>query len=194
MVLEVYMEKYLSHNGNLIQRGANKFIYRNYTPPGYSRFKIVMLGAVRETGNPNRYCQWCKVGLGWNGDNPVYGQTYYSVESYELVNGTYWAAYLDSNYPPSNLFVNDLNKKIDWTYNEGHKDDCYLEVIFNTNDIIAPTSIGLKSSNNAISYQQRPEYFKLYGWNGNDWELIATVNGEDTLSGNNAETIVSIAV
>lgn len=26
------MKKYLSHNGNLIQRGANKFIYRNYTP------------------------------------------------------------------------------------------------------------------------------------------------------------------
>lgn len=27
------MKKYLSHNGNLIQRGANKFIYRNYNPP-----------------------------------------------------------------------------------------------------------------------------------------------------------------
>ena len=27
------MEKYLSHNGNLIQRGAYKFVYRNYTPP-----------------------------------------------------------------------------------------------------------------------------------------------------------------
>lgn len=26
------MEKYLSHNGNLIQRGANKLLYRNYTP------------------------------------------------------------------------------------------------------------------------------------------------------------------
>lgn len=26
------MEKYLSHNGNLLKRGANKFIYRNYTP------------------------------------------------------------------------------------------------------------------------------------------------------------------
>ena len=33
MVLEVSMEKYLSHNGNLLKRGANKFIYRNYTPP-----------------------------------------------------------------------------------------------------------------------------------------------------------------
>lgn len=27
------MKKYLSHNGNLIQRGANKFIYRKYNPP-----------------------------------------------------------------------------------------------------------------------------------------------------------------
>lgn len=27
------MKKYLSHNGNLIQRGSNKFVYRNYTPP-----------------------------------------------------------------------------------------------------------------------------------------------------------------
>ena len=27
------MKKYLSHNGNLLKRGANKFIYRNYTPP-----------------------------------------------------------------------------------------------------------------------------------------------------------------
>ena len=26
------MKKYLSHNGNLIQRGSNKFIYRNYIP------------------------------------------------------------------------------------------------------------------------------------------------------------------
>lgn len=28
------MKKYLSHNGNLLKHGANKFIYRNYTPPG----------------------------------------------------------------------------------------------------------------------------------------------------------------
>lgn len=27
------MKKYLSHNGNLIQRGSNKFIYRKYNPP-----------------------------------------------------------------------------------------------------------------------------------------------------------------
>ena len=33
MVLGVYMKKYLSHNGNLIQRGTSKFIYRNYIPP-----------------------------------------------------------------------------------------------------------------------------------------------------------------
>ena len=192
MVLEVSMEKYLSHNGNLIQRGANKFIYRNYTPPGYSKFKIEMLGTVRETGNPGRYCQWCKVGLGWNGNNPVYGSSYYAVESYNLVNGTYWATYLDTNYPPSNLFVDGLNKKIDWTYNTGHKDDCYLEVIFTTNESIIPTSIGLIAASNANSYPQRPEYFKLYGWNGDEWVLITTVNGEDTFSGNNAETIVSI--
>lgn len=35
------MKKYLSHNGNLIQRGANKFIYRNYTPPAPNRDGIV---------------------------------------------------------------------------------------------------------------------------------------------------------
>ena len=34
MVLEVYMEKYLLHNGNLLKRGANKLIYRNYKPAG----------------------------------------------------------------------------------------------------------------------------------------------------------------
>lgn len=28
------VKKYLTHNGNLIQRGANKFIYRNYDKPG----------------------------------------------------------------------------------------------------------------------------------------------------------------
>lgn len=27
------VKKYLTHNGNLIQRGANKFVYRNYTLP-----------------------------------------------------------------------------------------------------------------------------------------------------------------
>lgn len=27
------MKKYLSHNGNLLYRGANHFVYRNYTPP-----------------------------------------------------------------------------------------------------------------------------------------------------------------
>lgn len=188
------MEKYLSHNGKLIQRGTNKFIYRNYTPAGYSRFKIVMVGAVRETGDPGRYCQWCKVGLGWNRNSPVYGSSYYAVESYNLVNGKYWATYLDTNYPPSNLFVDNLQKKIDWTYDTGHKDDCYLEVIFTTNESIIPTSIGLIAASNANRYTQRPEYFNLYGWNGNDWELITTVNGEDTLSGNNAETIVSITI
>lgn len=28
------VKKYLSYNGNLIQRGANKFVYRNYDKPG----------------------------------------------------------------------------------------------------------------------------------------------------------------
>lgn len=44
MVLEVYMivKKYLTHNGNLIQRGANKLIYRNYTPPAPNRDGIVL--------------------------------------------------------------------------------------------------------------------------------------------------------
>ena len=41
MVLEVSMEKYLSHNGNLLKRGANKLIYRNYTPPTPNRDGIV---------------------------------------------------------------------------------------------------------------------------------------------------------
>lgn len=35
------MEKYLSHNGHLIQRGANKFVYREYTPPAPNRDGIV---------------------------------------------------------------------------------------------------------------------------------------------------------
>lgn len=158
----------------------------------YSKYKIVLEGTVRETGDPYRYCQWCKVGLGWNGNNPVYGSSYYTVESYDLVNGTYWATYSESNYPPSNLFVDNLYKKIDWTYNTGHKDDCYLEVIFNTNNAIVPTSIGLISPDNAYNYTQRPEYFKLYGWD-NGWNLITTVNGEDTLSGDNAESIFNLS-
>ena len=36
------MEKYLSHNGNLLKRGANKLIYRNYTPPAPNRDGIVL--------------------------------------------------------------------------------------------------------------------------------------------------------
>ena len=36
------MEKYLSHNGNLLKRGTNKLIYRNYTPPAPNRDGIVL--------------------------------------------------------------------------------------------------------------------------------------------------------
>lgn len=162
------------------------------TAKAYSKYKIVLEGTIRETGDPDRYCQWCKVGLGWNGNNPVYGSSYYTVESYDLVNGTYWSTYSESNYPPSNLFVDNLNKKIDWTYNTGHKDDCYLEVVFNTNNAITPSSIGLISTDNANSYPQRPEYFKLYGWD-NGWDLITVVYGEDTTSGSNAESIFNIS-
>lgn len=42
MVLEVSMEKYLSHNGKLIQRGANKLLYREYTPPAPNRDGIIL--------------------------------------------------------------------------------------------------------------------------------------------------------
>ena len=49
MVLEVYMEKYLSHNGNLLKRGANKLIYRNYTPPTPNRDGIIL--RVEQTNN-----------------------------------------------------------------------------------------------------------------------------------------------
>lgn len=50
MVLEVIMKKYLSHNGNLIQRGANKFIYRNYTPPGPTVHHYPLMTAGGEYG------------------------------------------------------------------------------------------------------------------------------------------------
>ena len=159
----------------------------------YNRYKIKATGCVRETGNPQRYCQWGYIGLGSNGNNPVYGFTYYTVESYQLVNGTYWATYLDSNYPLSNWLMGNNNYKCDYTYNSGLKDDCYAEVIFTTNETISPTSIGLVAANNANSYPQRPEHFYLYGWNGSDWDLLIDVLGENTNSGNSAETIVPIS-
>lgn len=43
------MEKYLSHNGNLLKRGANKLIYRNYTPPTPNRDGIIL--RVEQTNN-----------------------------------------------------------------------------------------------------------------------------------------------
>ena len=159
---------------------------------GYNRFKILATGTINETGDPSRYCQWGQIGLGWNNNNPVYGFDYYNVESYQLVNGTYWADYLDINYPLSNWFRGSNSYKCDYTYNVGHKDDCYAEVIFTTNESITPTSIGLISTDNAQRYPQRPEHFYLYGWNGSDWVLITDVLGANTTAGNSVETIVNI--
>jgi hypothetical protein len=53
MVLEVRMEKYLSHNGNLIYRGANKLIYRNYEPPAPNIDGIVFRIELNENQNSN---------------------------------------------------------------------------------------------------------------------------------------------
>lgn len=50
MVLEVIMKKYLSHNGNILQRGANKFIYRNYTPAGPTVHHYELVTAGGEYG------------------------------------------------------------------------------------------------------------------------------------------------
>ena len=36
------MEKYLTHNGNLSYRGANKLLYRNYEPPAPNRDGIIL--------------------------------------------------------------------------------------------------------------------------------------------------------
>lgn len=159
--------------------------------PGYNRFKILATGTINETGDPQRYCQWGQIGLGWNNNNPVYGFDYYNIESYQLVNGTYLEE-SDSNYPLSNWFRGSNNHKADYTYNVDHKDDCYAEVIFTTNETITPTSIGLISTDNANRYTQRPEHFYLYGWNGNDWILIIDVLGSNTNAGDNVETIVNI--
>lgn len=44
------MEKYLSHNGNLIQRGSHNFVYRNYTPAGPSIHHYELVTAGGEYG------------------------------------------------------------------------------------------------------------------------------------------------
>lgn len=76
------MKKYLTHNGNLIYRGDNHFVYRDYTPPvpsSYSGFTYGTTGELRMT------------------IDPANGVSKYLIASYYQVEGGNWSGRYTSN-------------------------------------------------------------------------------------------------
>jgi hypothetical protein len=170
-------------------------LYLGEEIPGYSRFRFRLTGFYMPTGhyeNPEHYMQLDEIGIGFNGNNPVYGPTYWSKVSTELSNATNW----DSNRPIDNLMNGIIGTeagKYDYTYNSGYKDTYYVQIVFDSlPGVITPTSIGVYVPNNIENHPQVPGKVELSGYSDGNWVVLGSVLGSQLTLTNGTETVVSI--
>lgn len=162
---------------------------------GYSRFRFRLTGFYEPPGHtedPSRYMQLDEIGIGFNGNNPVYGPEYWFKISQELSHATNW----DSNRPIDNLINGIIGTeagKYDYTYNSGYKDTYYVQIVFDSlPGAITPTSIGVYVPNNIENHPQVPGNIELAGYIDGNWVVLGNVLGSQLTLNNSTETVVSI--
>ena len=162
---------------------------------GYSRFRIRLTGFYMPPGHyedPARYMQLDEIGIGFGGNDPVYGPEYWYKISREISNAASW----DSNRPVDNLINGVIGTeagKYDYTYNSGYKDTYYVQLVFDSMvGVITPTSIGVYVPNNIESHPQVPGKIELAGYKDGNYVVLGSVLGSQLTLTNGAQTVVNI--